>query len=332
MMFYKNKLIWIIALISGVSVQLNWLSQATLLMGISQFEAISRIVLGPILVWFVMNVLDYVINLLVSNVESMNHELFQEIYPKGYGIFTITVLGMFGIRFPATNVIIILFIFCIWVVWCIYKSVEKRYQGLFFSSNEWLVCLFFFSGFSALIYQIVWQRMLFTFFGVNIESVTLIVIVFMFGLGVGALIGGFVSKIFKNHLPMIFFFVEIGIGFFGAFSGMLIDWIGVQTTNYSQLWIMLTVYAFLAFPTLCMGMTLPILVEYLERHIKNVGKSVGTLYSINTLGSAVACIITAEIFFVFFGQTISLWIAAFFNLLVGYLVYLFTQNIVKERV
>ena len=94
-------------------------------MEISQIEAISRIVLGPILVWFVMNIFDYVINLLVSNVESMNHELFQEIYPKGYWIFTITVLGMFGIRFPATNVIIILFIFCIWVVWCIYKSVEK---------------------------------------------------------------------------------------------------------------------------------------------------------------------------------------------------------------
>ena len=131
---------------------------------------------------------------------------------------------------------------------------------------------------------------------------------------------------------MIFFFVEIGIGFFGAFSGMLIDWIGVQTINYSQLWIMVTVYAFLAFPTLCMGMTLPILVEYLERHMNNVGKSVGTLYSINTLGSAVACIITVEILFVFFGQTISLWIAAFLNLLVGYLVYLFTQNIVKETV
>ena len=131
---------------------------------------------------------------------------------------------------------------------------------------------------------------------------------------------------------MIFFIVEIGIGFFGAFSGMLIDWIGVQTINYSQLWIMVTVYAFLAFPTLCMGMTLPILVEYLERHMNNVGKSVGTLYSINTLGSAVACIITVEIFFVFFGQTISLWIAAFLNLLVGYLVYLFTQNIVKETV
>ena len=195
-MFYKKKFFWIIALISGLSVQFNWLSQATLLTEISKFEAISRIVLGPIMVLFVMKGLDYLINILVSNVESLNHKLFQEMYPKGYLVFTITVLGMFGVRFPATNVIIILFLFCIWVIWSLYQSVEKKYQGIFFSSNEWLVSLFFFSGFSALIYQVVWQRMLFTFFGVNIESVTLIVIIFMFGLGVGALIGGLVSKIF----------------------------------------------------------------------------------------------------------------------------------------
>ena len=137
------------------------------------------------------------------------------------------------------------------------------------------------------------------------------------------------SKLFQNHLPKIFLYVEIGIGFFGVFSGMIINWIGVATTNYSQSWMIVTVYAFLAFPTLCMGMTLPILVEYLERYMKNIGKSVGTLYSINTLGSAAACIITAEIFFVFFGQTISLWIAASLNLMVGYLVYLFTKNIVR---
>mgnify|MGYP000347835939 FL=1 len=131
-MFYKKKFFWILALISGLSVQFNWLSQATLLTEISKFEAISRIVLGPIMAWFVMKGLDYLINILVSNVESLNHKLFQEMYPKGYLVFTITVLGMFGVRFPATNVIIILFLFCIWVVWSLYQSVEKNIRRSFF--------------------------------------------------------------------------------------------------------------------------------------------------------------------------------------------------------
>src|SRR5437588_891562 len=39
-----------------------------------------------------------------------------------------------------------------------------------------LICvLFFFSGFPALIYQLTWQRALFRIFGVNIESVTIVV-------------------------------------------------------------------------------------------------------------------------------------------------------------
>ncbi len=84
------------------------------------------------MVWFVMKGLDYLINILVSNVESLNHKLFQEMYPKGYLVFTITVLGMFGVRFPATNVIIILFLFCIWVVWSLYQSVEKSTRRSFF--------------------------------------------------------------------------------------------------------------------------------------------------------------------------------------------------------
>src|SRR5271170_5416922 len=54
--------------------------------------------------------------------------------------------------------------------------------------------LFFLSGFPALLYQIVWQRALFTLYGVNIESVTMIVTVFMLGLGLGSLAGGRLSS------------------------------------------------------------------------------------------------------------------------------------------
>src|SRR6266480_5004257 len=57
-----------------------------------------------------------------------------------------------------------------------------------------LCVLFFFSGFPALIYQLTWQRTLFRIFGVNIESVTIVVTAFMLGLGFGSLAGGWLSK------------------------------------------------------------------------------------------------------------------------------------------
>ena len=52
---------------------------------------------------------------------------------------------------------------------------------------------FFWSGFSALIYQITWQRSLFTIFGINVEAVTVVVTGFLLGLGFGSLLGGRLS-------------------------------------------------------------------------------------------------------------------------------------------
>ena len=47
-----------------------------------------------------------------------------------------------------------------------------------------LCVLFFLSGFPALIYQLTWQRSLFRIFGVNTESVTIVVTAFMVATGI----------------------------------------------------------------------------------------------------------------------------------------------------
>ncbi len=57
-------------------------------------------------------------------------------------------------------------------------------------SEPVLLAVFFVSGGSALIYQVAWQRLLFSAFGVDIESITIVVSTFMLGLGCGALLGG----------------------------------------------------------------------------------------------------------------------------------------------
>ena len=62
------------------------------------------------------------------------------------------------------------------------------------TGTKTLCILFFFSGFPALIYQLTWQRELFRIFGINSESVTIVVAAFMLGLGLGSLAGGWVSK------------------------------------------------------------------------------------------------------------------------------------------
>src|SRR5216683_1405995 len=70
---------------------------------------------------------------------------------------------------------------------------EERKESLLIS------VLFFFSGMPALIYQIVWQRVLFAIYGVNAESVAIIVSAFMLGLGLGSLVGGRLSARFPRY-------------------------------------------------------------------------------------------------------------------------------------
>jgi hypothetical protein len=51
--------------------------------------------------------------------------------------------------------------------------------------------------------------------------------------------------------------------------------------------------------------------------VRNVGRSVGILYSINTLGSATACFVSAFWLMQRLGMQNSIWIAAAINVLVG---------------
>ncbi len=62
-----------------------------------------------------------------------------------------------------------------------------------------LSVLFLCSGMPALLYQIVWQRGLFSIYGVNSQSVVVVVSAFMLGLGLGSLLGGRLSARFPNH-------------------------------------------------------------------------------------------------------------------------------------
>ncbi len=177
-----------------------------------------------------------------------------------------------------------------------------------------LVLFFFISGFSSLCYQIVWQRVLFSTFGINIQSVTIVVSLFMFGLGVGAWLGTYLQRFVKHLLPM-FILCEIMIALFGIFSRDLIVWLGAFK-HIDTLWeIGLCVYAVFALPTMMMGATLPLLVGHINRYVGHTGKSIGWLYASNTFGAVAASYMTVEFFFVYLGLKAVVGIAVCLNLL-----------------
>ncbi len=164
------------------------------------------------------------------------------------------------------------------------------------SNIHWLYGVFVASGFAALLYQVTWQRALFAIFGINIESVTVIVTAFMLGLGVGGLLGGALSKLPGAPLLLIFGAVEGAIGLYGAFSLRLFDAVGLATLHLSGFSTTLIALLLVLIPTTLMGTTLPLLVAHAVRVTGNVGRSVGILYFVNTLGSALAAMAAVLVF------------------------------------
>ncbi len=197
----------------------------------------------------------------------------------------------------------------------------RRNSGVWATSDKYIATLFLISGFSALIYQVVWQRVLFTTFGINTEAVTVIVSVFMFGLGIGALAGGYLQKRYHTVLLQIFLALEVLIGCFGLLSLDLIHWIGGVSNNPGTPQLVMWTYVILALPTLLMGATLPILVAYLQQYFHNLGKTVGLLYAFNTIGSAIAALVTVQVLFVLFGQKTAVMVATGCNFLTAALIF-----------
>lgn len=188
--------------------------------------------------------------------------------------------------------------------------------------RAWIYLVFFLSGFAALLYQIVWQRALYSIYGLNIESVTMIVTAFMLGLGLGSLAGGVVSKDPKRPVLLMFSLVELGIGLFGAVSLRVFHVVGEATLGMSAVMTFVVTFLLVLVPTLLMGSTLPLLVAHLVRSSGNVGKSVGTLYFVNTLGSAFAS--AAAVLFIMghAGQAGSVRVAAVLNVTVSLLAFI----------
>lgn len=156
---------------------------------------------------------------------------------------------------------------------------------------------FFLSGFAALLYQVVWQRWLVFFTGISSASISLIVAVFMAGLGIGYLAGGALADRLRAPRPLLFFVLaELGIAVFGLCSkAILYDGLYnsglVRSTDPIRTSLVLLIV--LLVPTFLMGLSLPLLAKSvkLESTDRQAG-FVGRLYFVNTLGAAVGALAT----------------------------------------
>ncbi len=176
-----------------------------------------------------------------------------------------------------------------------------------------IAVIFFFSGVSALIYQVAWQRLLTVYYGVGPVSIVLVVTVYMIGLGFGALFGGFLSERLRR-LVLLYCLVELVIGLFGIISPGFLDLLGRHTAGGSYELTFIASFGFLFVPTFLMGMTLPVLTKLLSRAIDDFFGAVSFLYFANTIGAAFGALLASYVIISFFGLLSAVYFAAAINL------------------
>src|SRR5205814_7234382 len=93
--------------------------------------------------------------------------------------------------------------------------------------------LFFVSGATGLIYDLLWVRVLYQSFGSTIQSVATVVAAYMGGLGLGAWLFGRIAD--RTDRPAVLYGrLEIAIGVFGVLSPLVLGlahWLYLGTAN-----------------------------------------------------------------------------------------------------
>ncbi len=191
--------------------------------------------------------------------------------------------------------------------------------------KSFIFFIFFLSGVSALIYQVVWQRLLTLYYGVGAFSITIIVSVFMAGLGLGALLGGYCAERYENKIRF-YLVVELLIGLFGLLSLPLLDILGRHTAGSDYGTAFLYISLFLLFPTVLMGMTLPLLTKILNRFISDFLQTVSSLYFINTLGAAFGALLASYGLISFWGLDSAVYFAVGINFILAVAIFVLLRK------
>lgn len=195
--------------------------------------------------------------------------------------------------------------------------------------------IFFASGFSALLYQVIWQRMLGFFSGADVYSVTIIVAAYMAGMGVGSLTGGYLAdRLSRQGNLKLFAGVELGIALFALGSkGLYYDWLYQRLAYLASSPLLMAVVLFfsLLIPTFCMGVSLPALARALTHSIEIAARSIGSLYGVNTLGAAIGAGVTTWIFLRQYSFETILYIGAGINALAALTALPLTWVLTKSR-
>lgn len=198
---------------------------------------------------------------------------------------------------------------------------KRTTSGSISSLNRWLIVLFFLSGFSALVYQVAWQRMLGLFAGSDVRSATIVVSAYLAGLAVGSMLGSFCSdRIGSRGAARMYGLSSLGIAAFAFFSKLLFyDTLFVRGHALSSTpgGLLLIAFISLLWPTVLMGLSLPLVSRAAVRTIDDAPALISRLTGINILGAAAGALLAGFVLVGNLGYDRTVYVGGGMNALVG---------------
>ncbi|MDP8230463.1 MAG: fused MFS/spermidine synthase [Candidatus Gorgyraea atricola] len=197
----------------------------------------------------------------------------------------------------------------------------------------------FLSGFTAMLYEIVWIRMLSTILGSSTYSFSLMLAAFISGITIG-------SFLISRHMPQtkrtFLFFglceILIGIGLIFSlpfyerlpFFFLRLSGIFARTPEtfvfYSAIKFLLS-FLVMLLPTIFLGMTLPLVSKIVSRKLEFLGKKVGSVFAFNTTGNIMGALVSGLILLPVLGLKHTLEFGIAINLLIGFIILSADKNL-----
>lgn len=192
-----------------------------------------------------------------------------------------------------------------------------------------LFLFFFLSGFSSLVFEVIWARMLQQVFGTTSFAISTLLTAFMAGLALGSYLGGKLASRLKDPLR-VYGLLEGTIGLYALVVPLLL---AALPSLYSLLfeqfidnfWLFSllrfgAVFAILLIPTTLMGATLPLVSQWIAARSARFQGKVGLLYGVNTLGACLGCLLAGFAILPTWGLNITNYGFALVNLVLAILV------------
>ena len=185
--------------------------------------------------------------------------------------------------------------------------------------------LFFLAGFTSLVYQVAWQRVLTQVIGIDAYSLTLIIAIFMAGLGFGGLFGSRIVSAEMNA-PLLLALLQLFMGVFGIVSVPVIrEYNGIIGNAFGFSFVIFMNFLLLFLPTLLMGITTPLMV-HVFRNSYSAGRAASWAYSVNVFGAATGALISGIVMIGTLGLTKTCQLTGGLDILIGLSLYLLSQK------